>query len=170
MAMINCPECGKEIDELIEICPECGYPVKKERLKEERKQQHIEKVNAYRNKQERERSERERAKEEERKTIEYRLGKIQTGLVLCSIICGIIAGIFFYKGYNVKNVYHNSDTYYSSNQNAYVGGDAYNYIINGTYFAGYMAVGGAFTVSSIILLTGSAYISIKEMEREKLWR
>lgn len=169
MAMIKCPECGQEIDELVESCPECGYPVKKERLKEERKQQHIEEVNAYRNKQERERSERERAKEEKRKTIEYRLRKIQTGLVLCSIICGIIAGIFFYKGYNVKNVYHNSDTYYSSNQNAYVGGDAYNYIINGTYFAGYMAAGGACALSCVFLGVGATYISIKEMEREKEW-
>lgn len=169
MAMIKCPECGQEIDELVENCPECGYPVKKERLKEERKQQHIEEVNAYRNKQAIERSERERTKEEKRKTIEYRLSKIKAGFVVCSIVCGIIACIFFYKGYNVKNVYRNSDTYYSSNRNAYVGGDAYNYIINGTYFAGYMALGSAYMVSCIFLGAGAAYISIKEMEREKAW-
>lgn len=169
MAMMKCPECGQEIDELVENCPECGYPVKKERLKEERKQQHIEEVNAYRNKQAIERSERERTKEEERKTIEYRLSKIKAGFVVCSIVCGIIACIFFYKGYNVKNVYRNSDTYYSSNRNAYVGGDAYNYIINGTYFAGYMALGSACMVSCIFLGAGAAYISIKEMEREKAW-
>ena len=41
-----------------------------------------------------------------------------------SIFCFIIAGIFFYKGYDAKNNYHNSEYYTSLNKNAYVGGDA----------------------------------------------
>ena len=28
MAMIKCPECGKEISDRAEVCPGCGYPVK----------------------------------------------------------------------------------------------------------------------------------------------
>ena len=28
MAMINCPECGKEISDSVESCPFCGYPIK----------------------------------------------------------------------------------------------------------------------------------------------
>ena len=27
MAMIKCPECGKEISDRAEVCPGCGYPV-----------------------------------------------------------------------------------------------------------------------------------------------
>lgn len=30
MAMIRCPECGKEVSNLAETCPNCGYPVAKE--------------------------------------------------------------------------------------------------------------------------------------------
>ncbi|WMC93220.1 zinc ribbon domain-containing protein [Kineothrix sp. MB12-C1] len=29
MALIKCPECGKEISDQVSICPHCGYPLKK---------------------------------------------------------------------------------------------------------------------------------------------
>lgn len=29
MSLINCPECGKEISASAEICPNCGFPIKK---------------------------------------------------------------------------------------------------------------------------------------------
>ena len=29
MALIECPECGKEISDTAKICPECGYKIKK---------------------------------------------------------------------------------------------------------------------------------------------
>ncbi|MCR4744588.1 MAG: zinc-ribbon domain-containing protein, partial [Lachnospiraceae bacterium] len=32
MALMNCPECNKEISDMVEACPHCGYPVKKKRL------------------------------------------------------------------------------------------------------------------------------------------
>lgn len=28
MALIKCPECGREISTLAETCPHCGYPIK----------------------------------------------------------------------------------------------------------------------------------------------
>ena len=28
MALINCPECGKEISDSTKICPHCGYKLK----------------------------------------------------------------------------------------------------------------------------------------------
>lgn len=28
MALIKCPECGKEISDQAENCPNCGYPIK----------------------------------------------------------------------------------------------------------------------------------------------
>lgn len=30
MAMIRCPECGKEVSNLAETCPNCGFPIAKE--------------------------------------------------------------------------------------------------------------------------------------------
>lgn len=30
MALINCPECGKEIEEGVLSCPNCGFPIKKQ--------------------------------------------------------------------------------------------------------------------------------------------
>lgn len=169
MAMIKCPECGREIDELSELCPECGYPIKKERLKAFEKERRIAEVAAYEEKEAERAREREKARVAKKNTIEYKLESIKSGFIICAIVCAAVACMSFYKAYNVKNVYRNSDTYYSSNKNAYVGGDAYNYIINGTYFTGYMALGSACTIGSIILMSGSVYVSIKKMERTKEW-
>ena len=35
MALISCPECGKEISDRAECCPHCGFPLKKHRALEE---------------------------------------------------------------------------------------------------------------------------------------
>lgn len=32
MALINCPECGKEISDQVKVCPHCGYPIRKNNL------------------------------------------------------------------------------------------------------------------------------------------
>lgn len=29
MALIKCPECGKEVSDKADVCPSCGYPIKK---------------------------------------------------------------------------------------------------------------------------------------------
>ena len=28
MALIDCPECGREVSDVAEVCPECAYPVR----------------------------------------------------------------------------------------------------------------------------------------------
>ncbi len=33
MALINCPECGKEISDQVAACPNCGNPIRKTNLK-----------------------------------------------------------------------------------------------------------------------------------------
>ncbi len=55
----------------------------------------------------------------------------------------VLAFIPLYKGYDKMTNYYSSDTYYSLNRNAYVGGDAYNYIINAGYATAFfvLAVG-----------------------------
>ena len=71
-------------------------------------------------------------------------------LVFCSFL---FIGLGTYK----KDVYEEGTTY-REGKNAYVGGDAYNLIINGTYFAGYYALGGAIFVSGIIMISAGAII------------
>lgn len=61
-----------------------------------------------------------------------------------------MSGIFFYKGYDVKNNYYNSKYSYTY-ENAYVGSDAYNYIINGTYFTGYSVIASASLLCGVLL-------------------
>lgn len=62
-------------------------------------------------------------------------------------IAAILAvGIGFYK----ISVYENGEYSWEKTTNAYVGGDAYNFIINGTYFSGYMALGGALFVCASV--------------------
>lgn len=60
------------------------------------------------------------------------------------------------KGFDYKENYRNIDDRPSLSVNAYVGGDAYNYIINGTYFSGFMALGGAAGLGTIILICAGA--------------
>ena len=64
----------------------------------------------------------------------------------------VSVGIGFYKMFVYENV--NEDSYFSSseNVNAYVGGDAYNYIINGTYTTGYFVLALVFMVFACTLL------------------
>lgn len=71
--------------------------------------------------------------------------------ILAKISFGFSA-LFLYLGFYKMWVYENSDSYYSSNVNAYVGGDAYNYIINGTYATAFFVLTGTFLITGILLL------------------
>ena len=71
------------------------------------------------------------------------------------IIAGIfliMAIIFYQQGFDKKDNYYYDEDYTLLNKNAYVGGDAYNFIINGTYFTGYLVIGSAMMISGMILL------------------
>ena len=50
--------------------------------------------------------------------------------IFIALVCFAVAIFLGYKAYDVKNIY--------SSKNQYVGGDAYNFIINAGYFAGYL--------------------------------
>lgn len=75
---------------------------------------------------------------------------------LCALFI-IIGLVFICLGFYKKQAYHNPDSEYSYNKNyvnSYVGGDAYNYIINGTYFTAYSVIGmGSFIIASIFGVT-----------------
>lgn len=66
---------------------------------------------------------------------------------------------FAYQAYDKKNNYHNSD-YDLLNENAYVGGDAYNYIINAGYFAGYASLAGASGVVAVLSFGTACLLSV----------
>ncbi len=93
--------------------------------------------------------------------------RIRQFLVMCAMVCLIVSGVFFYKAYDVKTNYYNSEDFYSLNENAYVGGDAYNYIINGTYFTGYSVIGSAFLIGGILFITCCVNISYGLNLKEK---
>lgn len=76
-------------------------------------------------------------------------------LLILALVFIALAIYFISSGFDKINNYYNSEDYPSLNINAYVGGDAYNFIINGTYFAGYMALGGSLLVcAAICAVTG----------------
>lgn len=81
--------------------------------------------------------------------------------VLCVIFI-IIGVIFLCIGFYKMFRYDNS--IYGDYVNAYVEGDAYNYIINGTYFTAYAVLGmGSLIIAAITGVSG-AVLSIEKEE------
>ena len=84
-------------------------------------------------------------------------------LLSIGFIClGILFLIF---AFNKKDVYEYYEYNPSLSKNAYVGGDAYNYIINGTYFTGYMVLSGTFFIMGTISVVGASIIEATEKGR-----
>lgn len=75
----------------------------------------------------------------------------KTNKVLVIIAVGffIVSAIMLFKGINKMTVYNNSD-YDFLIENAYVGGDAYNYIINGTYSACFFILSVGFFIGGMM--------------------
>ncbi len=137
MVEIKCPECGNNIENTSRHCSKCGYPI-------EMHNEITEKVTM--------------------KSTKDRLKTIRVGLIIMAITCFFISGVFYSRGYNVKNEYYNSESYSTLNKNAYVGGDAYNYIINGTYFTGYSVIASSFLLSGVMLIGSYVNVIIKTKE------
>lgn len=83
-------------------------------------------------------------------------------LNITAIIVAVIGIIFCIVGFTKKNTYSNSKYSWEKSHNAYVNGDAYNYIINGTYFTGYMVLGGSLLVVSSILFATATIAGMLE--------
>ena len=71
--------------------------------------------------------------------------------ILCAL-CIVIGVLSLYIGYSKIIQYNNpEDVFSDASVNAYVAGDAYNYIINGTYFTAYAVMGtGSLIIASIM--------------------
>lgn len=136
MSLIKCPECETEFDNALKSCPKCGCPV--EVTHKNKTKVGNPKLNFLKN--------------------------IEVFLFIVIMVFAIISSVFFYKGYKVKNEYYNSETYTTLNKNAYVGGDAYNYIINGTYFTGYSVIATGALLCAMISVGNVIYVHIKIKE------
>ena len=79
--------------------------------------------------------------------------------ILIIAVCFYIASaVMLYKGYDKITNYYMSENYSSLNENAYVGGDAYNYIINGNYATGFFVLSMGFLITGTICLSAAAII------------
>lgn len=61
------------------------------------------------------------------------------------IVSAVPINLGFYKMF----VYYNSEYFPENNVNAYVGGDAYNYIINGNYATAYFVLAAVLVIMGI---------------------
>ncbi len=150
MALINCPECEREASNKAASCPYCGYPFSKVKIEPK---EEIEPPRDFRTAPVREAAPKTR-----------RSGKT---LIFLSVAFFIIASWLLFQGIDKKDNYYSSERYSSLDENAYVVGDAYNYIINGTYFAGYCAISGAAYILSGICCVGGLIIKAGSETR---WR
>ncbi|MBA4293823.1 hypothetical protein C0431_12745 [bacterium] len=84
-------------------------------------------------------------------------------LSILSILSYIAAAFMVAMGIDKYANYYNSedDILSDLSVNAYVGGDAYNYIINGTYMTAFFSLAGAFFVGGTILLAMTVWLHYK---------
>ena len=74
-------------------------------------------------------------------------------LSITSFVFYIVAGLCIYTGFDKFLNYTNyeDEALYDLSTNAYVGGDAYNFIINGTYMTAFFALGGALIIADTVM-------------------
>lgn len=88
--------------------------------------------------------------------------KTVSAILICvAIVCFIVCGLFAEQAIDKYTNYRNSESFTSTNVNAYVGGDAYNYIINGTHFTAFTVAASASAILGMIALVGGLLIWVK---------
>lgn len=71
-------------------------------------------------------------------------------LLIAALVFYILSAVFLWKGYDKMTNYYNSEYSTRLNKNAYVGGDAYNYIINGNYATGFFTLAVGFMITGTL--------------------
>lgn len=79
-----------------------------------------------------------------------------------SCIFAIIGILLIGYGFSKIIFYENPEYSFQQSINAYVEGDAYNFIINGTYFTAYCVLGIGSVICAIITSVAYLYISMKK--------
>ena len=131
-----CPKCKKENDNGALLCISCGFP-----MKDDNSQTVV--FRPYDGVGE------ENAASKMSKTSKSIVSKVF--LISLSFLSFIMSAVFYTKGYDKMTNYYNSD-YSSWSKNAYVGGDAYNYIINGTYSTSFFVLSVGFMLAGLLLI------------------
>lgn len=71
---------------------------------------------------------------------------------IVAIILILLSLIFYYVGYDKVTNYKNPENSWADSKNAYVGGDAYNYIINAEYATGNFVIAVGLDIVATLLL------------------
>lgn len=85
-----------------------------------------------------------------RSTIKTEKNSIVLGFPIVAVLSFCIAVVFFWMGYDKINSYNSGEL--GDAINAYVGGDAYNFIINAQLATGYFTLGLAAVVNGNVSL------------------
>ena len=118
-----CRKCGSEIKDGENKCPNCGYNIQNTKV----------------------------FGEENIMAEEKNKNRISVWCLLS--IISLLSGCFcFYKGIDKMINYNSGEFYPYETVNAYVGGDVYNYIINGAYANAFFVLTAMFILSSIGLV------------------
>lgn len=80
------------------------------------------------------------------------------GLSVMAILSFLASIYFLYLGYDKITNYYNSENFSRLNKNAYVGGDAYNYIINGNYATGF------FVLALLCVVVGFGCLILRQLK------
>lgn len=72
--------------------------------------------------------------------------------IYLSILSFMVAIVFLVLGFNRMTVYDSGESYPYEYRNAYVGGDAYNYIINANYSTAFFVLTATFVMLGIGLI------------------
>ena len=161
MDLIKCVECGAELPTGTKICPNCGI-----NLKMETAPNNIDNVSVLiKNDMVIPPSEKNDSnKKNDKKPLITIFKNISIVICIITLCIGLFATL---EGIDKKNNYYNSENYTSLNENAYVGGDAYNFIINGTYFTAYFTLASGMYVVSAITGIYAMNLSLKINEEKK---
>ena len=93
--------------------------------------------------------------------------KLPQFFVFVAMALFVISLLLMRQGFDYKDNYYYNEDYPSLSHNAYVGADAYNLIINGTYFAGYMVLGASAALGGVLSATAAAVIHCLNGEQVK---
>lgn len=87
---------------------------------------------------------------------------------IVAIILILLSLIFYYIGYDKVTNYENPEYSWEDSSNAYVGGDAYNYIINAEYATGSFVIAVGLDIVATLLLGFEKLINtLKDSQSKK---
>ncbi|MBR3000740.1 MAG: hypothetical protein IKF39_07040 [Oscillospiraceae bacterium] len=86
------------------------------------------------------------------------MNNVSKTLRIWAAISLVVAVFMFFKGYDKMTNYYMGTYSHADDKNAYVGGDAYNYIINGNYSTGFYVLSMGFFLSGVILLSSASIV------------